>query len=860
MEQKQIMAEEWAISNISMYLNNGTILDEQEIINLIEQVVSETVNHQALRASEIDTEKVKGTLVHFLRGYREYNAEETVMLTSEENIQDWAATYQQNNKWERWRRLRNYFIREKNRTAFQINRLNTISNQILTQIGDPRLDSFDKRGLVVGYVQSGKTENYIGLANKAIDAGYKLVIILSGVHNDLRSQTQTRVDEEVIGIDTELLNVEVGVGLIKELHIHPVTRRTKDGDISSAMAKTTIHQVINKDTPTVIVTKKVAPVLEALKEILSRIDKNLPILIIDDEADQASIDVKNNRISRNDSSYEPSSINKLIREIFVLFNKRSYVGYTATPFANVLIDHHVNHPVYGPDLFPKDFIIDLPKNGDYLGPDELFGFKDGEGLPLIRSIDDPDNAEEEIYEHNRIPLDMSNAIKSFIISTAVRHLRGQVKEHNSMLIHINRSVDSHDKIAQVVRDEFMSIKEKLEANDVNIINDFQEIWKQDYVPTSLEMQIFNEIEPWSEVINEITHVTSLIKIMIINGDSNDSLDYRKYVDEGLNVIAIGGDKLSRGLTLEGLTVSYYLRSSQTYDTLMQMGRWFGYKKDFEDLCRIFISPDLVSDFRAIAFANQEFRELVKVMQKEKKKPIDFGLRIRSHSVMDVTSILKLRSASTSLEMKSYAGRKPQTIFFNSDSDIIESNYASTVEFLESLPKTYQSFGSKDMIRLWTEIEAEQVIDYLGKLDMPEDITFGSPEKWLQYINHEINERNFENFRVFLMSNQFQGNAETIAGYVCNRPGRRQYETDTDKTISIGILRSGNDLNEISSYLSEDLSEIEEPILLIYPIVITKEKEMIKEINQKIIGLSIVFPESETQDLEYTLNTVEALNN
>lgn len=860
MEQKLIMAEEWAIATITMYINDAPQLNETELNNLIEKVVSETVDHPTLKDTDIDTEKIEATLLNYLRGYREYSTEETVMLTNDDNDRDWVSTYQHHNDWERWRRLRNYLLKKKNRTAFQINQLNTLSSQILTQLGDPTLSNFDKRGLVVGYVQSGKTENYIVLANKAIDAGYKLVIILSGVHNDLRSQTQTRVDEEVIGIDTELLNATVGVGLVKELDIRPLTRRTKDGDITSATAKTTIHQLIDKDTPTVIVTKKVAPVLESLKEILSRVDKNLPILIIDDEADQASIDVKKTRISQSDSAYEPSSINKLIREIFVLFNKRSYVGYTATPFANVLIDHRVNHPVYGLDLFPKDFIIDLPKNEDYLGPDELFGFKDGEGMPLIRSIDDPDRAEEQIYEHNQIPDDMSFAIKSFMISTAVRHLRGQVNEHNSMLIHINRSVDSHDKIAQVVREELKSLKERLEADDVNLKSEFQKIWNEDYVATSLEMQIFNEIEPWSEVIIEIKNVISLIETMIINGDSDDSLDYQKYVDEGLNVIAIGGDKLSRGLTLEGLTVSYYLRSSQTYDTLMQMGRWFGFKKDFEDLCRIFISPDLISDFRAIAFANQEFRELLQVMQKQKKKPIDFGLRIRSHSVMDVTSILKLRSASTSLEMKSYAGRKPQTIFFNSDNDVIENNYSSTVNFLESLPEKNQSFGSKAMIRLWSGVSAEQIVDFLGKLNMPEDITFGSPEKWLNYINHEVGEGNFDSFRVFLMSNQIQANTSTIAGYVCNRPGRRHYETDTDEIISIGILRSGNDLNEISKCLSEDLSKIEDPILLVYPIVITKEKQPIEDFNQKIIGLSIVFPESKTQDLEYTLNTVGATNN
>lgn len=856
--EKQLIAEEWALHSAEMYLNDVTNLSAQEIEDLIEKVVNETVNHPTLKDTDLNKDGIRIVLQNFLKNYREYDDGETVILTNDADCENWLEVYQRENRWERWRRFRNYLTRQKRRSAFQVNQLNKLTRKVLSNIGDPALESFDKRGLVVGYVQSGKTENYIALANKAIDVGYKIVIILSGIHNDLRTQTQKRVDEEIIGIDTEDLKTIIGVGAIKTLDIHPVTRRIKEGDISSFTAKTTIHQLINNNTPTIIVTKKVAAVLESLRDILSRVDKELPILIIDDEADQASIDVKNSPLDRSERTYTPSSINGWIREIILLFNKRSYVGYTATPFANVLIDHRIDHPIYGPDLFPKDFIIDLPKQEEYLGPDELFGFKDGEGLPLIRPIINPDKSQEEIYEATEVPDDLSKAIKSFIMSAAVRHLRGQAKEHNSMLIHINRSVNSHDKIAEVVREEFDSIKNKLDHNEEEIFKDFQVLWRDDYIPTSLQMQIFNEIEPWDEVISEIKQVVSLIKIMVINGESDDSLDYQKYVDEGLYVIAIGGDKLSRGLTLEGLTVSYYLRSSNTYDTLMQMGRWFGYKKDFEDLCRIYISSDLIRDFRAIAVANFEFRELLQSMKKAKKKPIEFGLRIRSHSVMEVTSLLKLKSATTTVEMKSYAGRKPQTIFFNSDDEIIEKNYISTVEFLRSLPKTDLNFGSNGMVRLWNQISAEEVINYLEEIEMPEDVTFGSPEKWLKYIKHEVTQGNFGSFRIFLMSNQLQGNADTVGGYVCNRPGRRIYPSENN-LLSIGILRSGNDLSEIGSYLEEDLDSIQEPILLLYPIIVTEGKQPIEYINQKIIGLSIVFPDSKTKDIEYTVNTVEVSN-
>ncbi|PAF36776.1 hypothetical protein CHH58_07905 [Terribacillus saccharophilus] len=852
---QQLFAEEMAIISAQMYLNGKDMLSTQETEDLIEKVIQEISKHSTLKDADLDIDPIRNVLQSYLKDHTEYDDEETVILTNDEDSENWLEVHQRDNKWERWRRFRNHLIRTKKRSAFQTNQLNKLTRRILSNIGNPALESFDKRGLVVGYVQSGKTENYIALANKAIDSGYKLVIILSGIHNDLRTQTQKRVDEEILGIDTEDFKTIVGVGKIKSLAINSLTQRTNEGDINSAIADSSIHQLITKETPAIIVTKKVASVLESLKEILSKVDKDLPILIIDDEADQASIDVKSSSTDRSDSTYVPSTINKLIRENFLMFNKRSYVGYTATPFANVLIDHRIDHPTYGRDLFPKDFIIDLPKQEEYLGPDELFGFEDGEGLPsLIQPIED-DKSEKQVYDATEMPDDLSKAIKSFIMSAAVRHLRGQVKEHNSMLIHINRSVDAHDKIADVVKKEFGSIKNMLDNDEDEIIEDFHELWTDDYIPTFNKMQIFDEIEPWDEVISEIKNVVFLIKIMVINGESNDSLDYQKNMDEGLYVIAIGGDKLSRGLTLEGLTISYYLRSSKTYDTLMQMGRWFGYKKDFEDLCRIYLSPNLIKDFKAIAAANYEFRELLQAMKKADKKPIEFGLRIRSHSVMEVTSLLKLRSATSSVELQSYAGRKPQTFKFNPNDEIIDKNYSSTVEFLDSLSIPDHNLGNKGKVRLWEEVGAEKVINYLKEIDVPEDIISGSPERWLKYINHEISVGKLKTFRVFLMSNQLKGIDGEVGKYECIRPGRKLYIHEPD-LIDIGVLRSGYDLKDISDYLDEDIDLIQEPILLIYPFVVTEDKQPKKEINQNLIGLSIVFPESDTRNIEYTINTVE----
>ena len=258
-----------------------------------------------------------------------------------------------------------------------------------------REGAWDSRGLVVGSVQSGKTSNFIGLLNKAIDAGFKKIIILSGLNNNLRQQTQLRVDEGLLGYDTtafknglrDLKGPLARKRLLMNLKpIHSATNSKINGDFKLSAAEHFMN--IHTDEPTVFVVKKNKSILESvIKYFLNAptvqgvsiegkplkiksefgdtnsFIKDKPILVIDDEVDSGSVDTGEQPIDGKgefDADYDPKTINSLIRKILNIFEKKVYIGYTATPFANIFIHHEKKTTEEGLDLFPKDYIIDLP--------------------------------------------------------------------------------------------------------------------------------------------------------------------------------------------------------------------------------------------------------------------------------------------------------------------------------------------------------------------------------------------------------------------------------------------------------------------------------------------------------------------
>jgi len=570
---------------------------------------------------------------------------------------------------------------------------------------------WDRRGLVLGHVQSGKTANYAGLLCKAADAGYRLLIVLAGMHNVLRLQTQLRLDRDFLGYkSTSVGSPEgftwVGVGNIdRRPRADFLTTRTAGGDFSRATADRA--GIAPESRPLLLVVKKNAKILANLNAwvgdfLVPRGDtREIPLLVIDDEADQATVDTGEQEFidGHPDPDYEPKRVNAEIRKLLKAFHKSAYVAYTATPFANILVHDQRETDEHGADVFPRSFILNLPRPSSYIGPVEVFGLAEEGGggtavLDAFREVEqareawmpqDHDRAHVPTFDGaERIPPSLEEAVLAFVLAGSARRARGQLNKHNSMLIHVSRFKDLHRIVHGQVEEWFTGFRRQLRYAPAEATQRLSELWHSDFVPSSAESAA-NGFDPgiplpsWDEVRDQLSEVVDRIKIVVVNSDSLEPLDYEAHAETGLNVIAVGGDKLSRGLTLEGLSVSYFLRASRMYDSLMQMGRWFGYRPGYVDLCRLYTTEDLRLHYRHVASAAEELREQLDHMQALGETPDRYGLKIQTHAVLLVTARNKMRY--TNEYEVSFAGQgKIQTVF-DRDPTVIKANATHTVDFL-----------------------------------------------------------------------------------------------------------------------------------------------------------------------------------
>lgn len=676
--------------------------------------------------------------------------------------------------WNFWNRYRDYLEIEKNFSDSVVNHLDRLSDRILDGLYDPTIPGIiDKKGLVVGQVQSGKTSNYTGLICKAADAGYKLIIVLAGIHNNLRSQTQLRLDEGFLGFDTQHErafrenNLWIGVGRIDQNSIaHSLTSSLADFNVGAANA---IGINFNTNEPILAVVKKNGRILERLLQWLSaqaieidgrKVIRNKSLLIIDDEADNAGINI-------NPENHPASRINSLIRSIIRLFDKSGYVGYTATPFANIFI------PIEDDELFPRDFIINLPSPSNYIGPDKIFGFQlvgDDEVsetvLPIVQRVEDFHNFFPNGHKladplPTSLPPSLITAIKCFIITCAIRRLRGQENVHNSMLVHVSRFVIWQTQVATLVQNVFDFYRRGIEMNIPSIIEELRQTFEEDtdsyksYTTTSnsilnsslrkIDSQI--QVHNWADVLPHLNDAASRIQVREIHGGSADTLNYFDHKD-GLSVIAIGGNKLSRGLTLEGLSISYYLRPSRMYDTLMQMGRWFGYRPGYVDLCRLFTSRELNEWFCHIALASEELRnEFDYMADVAGSTPEQYALRVRTHpGVLQISASNKIRLVENI--RVSWSGRLIETYELSKNPETIQSNLTNTIEFVITL-------GNEDKRNtnyfLWENIDFENIKRFLSGFQVYDNLKSASPQNLLRFIDLKYRSNELQSWNVGIIT-------------------------------------------------------------------------------------------------------------
>lgn len=689
--------------------------------------------------------------------------------------------------WAYWERYKHY-LDKTGKKGDMISSLDDVTDKILERIEDPsRPDNWAIRGMVVGYVQSGKTANYTGLICKAADAGYKMIIVLSGMHKDLRYQTQQRIDEGFIGSRKKKDNQreQVGVGTIRsrDVKVPPevscITTSDPNGDVNKVRSDVRIGIESN---PCCAVVKKNVSVLNSLIEFLSGYTtacQKLPLLLIDDEADNASVNTKKYEESATQEENDITSINRLIRKILKMFNKSVYIGYTATPYANVFIDPDANSDEYGRDIFPSNFIVSMPQPPGYFGPELVFGSENDSGFfPGIIKIDEkeqdiliPENKKtDSTYVPKELPPSLIHAIQSFYLSCACREVRNRVRKsvlHNSMLIHVSRYKAAHGAgdertetgLLKLIKNIVSDISCQINLRDQSLKEEFREIWEKEYYPVSKQIQdmvcdpLCTGID-FEDAYSYLPVVAKKLTVRVVNGDSANSLDYSDHSKDGLTVIAIGGDKLSRGLTLEGLSVSYFLRPAGAYDTLMQMGRWFGFRPGYVDLCRIYTTESIANCFRAISKADEHLRRQIEMIDASNRTPETYGMKIKQEDPrFRITSQNKMRTGGK-VTGTPHSGALCQTYKFLLDPETVALNNEAVSGMISEMNAGGYVRENENRYYMWKDVPSEFILNHMEKLKLHPDMERKCGADLRQYIRHQNNmpEPEVTNWTVVLINN------------------------------------------------------------------------------------------------------------
>lgn len=625
-----------------------------------------------------------------------------------------------------WPVLKAYLLERKRWPQSTVESLDRESTNVMKRL-PPVYGTVDAKGLVVGYVQSGKTANYTALIAKAADVGYRLIIVLAGVHNSLRRQTQIRLQSELI--DSNESAKQKWHTLTMPHEDFRARGTNTDAFLSSQAASQRI----------LLVVKKNARVLERLDNWLgegqTRLLESCPALIIDDEADQAGLNT-----SKSDD--ERTRINELILSLKKRLPKSAYVGYTATPFANVLVNPEED------DLYPSDFIVALPKPEGYFGTEMFFGrapLESDEHEPpgppdMFRQVPEEDVALVRPSSQKRasgfeasVPPSLSQAIDYFVLATAARWARGHRRSHSSMLVHTALSVAVQEQMHAKVLLAVKALSRRLD--DATEVSKLAELWQAEHqrvTRSELPKVGFEQLRPHLADVLKRTHV------VLDNGKSDERLLYKEEAaldeDDQVVHIAVGGNTLSRGLTIEGLIVSYFVRTATAYDTLLQMGRWFGYRFGYEDLPRLWMTQELQNNFYDLATVEEEVRNDIARYESEGVTPREFAVRIRKHPSMTVTSQLKMRHATT-VEIDYSGFTRQTTIFREKDAAWLQKNWSAGSALVSSLDGRFERVDDSHFVA--RNVDVGRVLDFLTSYETHPDHT----ELRRDYIRKYVEKQN-----------------------------------------------------------------------------------------------------------------------
>lgn len=796
--------------------------------------------------------------------------------------------------WDRYRKL----LVEKGFSGQVIATLDQVTDRVLGLLENPnKPGQWDRRGMVVGHVQSGKTANYAALICKAADAGYRLAIVIAGVHNNLRNQTQLRMDEGVVGRDSARLLSKrqeqfVGVGRFDRTR-RPVTFTTSLRDFNKATATNVGVPLRNLNEPALFVIKKNSSTLRNLLEWLREHNAraggatvDAPMLLIDDEADNASINTRHGK-------GEVTRINGQIRDLLHMFERSCYVGYTATPFANIFIDPDTDDEMLGADLFPCDFIASLDPPSNYFGATNVF-IENPDAV--IRHIDDSEDLlplQHPIdWQITALPDSLKKALRTFVVARAIRLARGQTTEHCSMLVNASRFTEVQRQLRNEIHQELEDIKASVRVNGalpVEIaLRDRQlaalhRVWREEYEATT-------EFG-WSTIQSLLLDAAAPISAVEINSRSAGTLNYNDYEKTGLSVVAVGGFSLSRGLTLEGLVVSYFLRNSMMYDTLMQMGRWFGFRPGYEDLCRIWLPEEADGWYAHVADSIEELREELRVMEAANSTPEQFGLKVRSHpDTLMVTARNKMGTGELVRVRVGLANKFVETAILRRDEVSLEANRQAVRRLAARLsaagfpPDTAVAVPGGLLFR---GAPVGPISDFISEFQNHVGSMLTDPGPLRRYIRERADSElaTWDVLFASLSQRDPKGITNTdLVGVAINcqrRSAGRGSDTTTvrvtnkQRVASRGVERTGLTTEQIEEAqreyrLSQGMTDAdrrlnypdfiyrkkrERPLLIVHLLAIGDDKEDLSA-TQPVAAYSISLPETRTEEkrVEYVVNT------
>lgn len=612
------------------------------------------------------------------------------------------------------------------------------TDRIMDLVGDPEKSApWNRRGLAIGEVQSGKTSTYIGLLAKAIDYGYKIIVVIGGHTEDLRRQTQARLDSDLTGVDSAYLadNIvvetdvaRIGIGRVDQTLTSSVNVLTTTRSDFSAHSKRAGNVALGGNTPTIFVIKKNARVMQNLAAYLRVHVPNRasqpPLILIDDEADWASINVN--------SRDEVSAVNQAIRDILATSNRNSYLGITATPFANVFIDDEVEE-----DIFPRDYIVALESPSNYQGVGKYFSTASHPALVG----DVADTLAAIPYSHKRtlvvseLPDSIERAVATFFVGTAIRRVRDQHSRAASMLINVSRFNDVQARVASLVTQLVRELAS-------TILSQFgmPESSKSRSERAQLLFDAFSEHYQdagvsWQTIRQQLIPIADEFRVQLINSQTKSEREKHaretpKSVREAeavLPTIYVGGDVLARGLTIDGLQVSYYARRAAAADTLLQMGRWFGYRPGYEDLVRLWIDDETAELFRWTADISAELRESLSEMKGLGLTPAQFGLKIKRHPEgFQIAAARKMRDAVDHDGIISINGRVFESTALSLREVDRNTNLSALRNLLDVLGPSSRTPGKRGTgDPYWSAVDRRIVEDFLGEFrSYSEEPNFG----------------------------------------------------------------------------------------------------------------------------------------